>query len=279
LKSAPEGDVKIRIEDAQGQLIRTLTGTKTPGINRVNWDLRGEQTKEVRVRTSPAFAPEVRVGPEGWRLAPDGARMSVLMPPGTYTVKLVLPGAAGQMVGQQLIVKKDPNSEGTEADINAQVAMLFELRKDLENAADMVNQIEVIRSQLTSMITLLDPGNSGTGTVSSSDYVAIKKAAADVDKKLLDIIATLIQRRLTNQGQDSVRWPPKLISKINYLANGLASGDFPPTTQQREVHAMFRAQLTTLRQQLDDVLNKDLDSFNKLLREKNVQNVIPRAAQ
>ena len=88
LKSVPSGDVKIRIEDAQGQIVRTLTGTKTVGINRVNWDLRGEQTKEVRLRTSPAYAPEVRNGNEGWRLAPDGARLSLLMPPGTYTVKL-----------------------------------------------------------------------------------------------------------------------------------------------------------------------------------------------
>ena len=51
--------MKIRIEDAQGQTVRTLTGTKTVGINRVNWDLRGEQTKEVRLRTSPAYAPEI----------------------------------------------------------------------------------------------------------------------------------------------------------------------------------------------------------------------------
>ena len=78
--------------------------------------------------------------------------MSVLLPPGTYTVKL---SGAGPELSQQLIVKKDPNSEGTEADINAQVALLFELRKDLETAADMVNQIEVIRSQLAGITALL----------------------------------------------------------------------------------------------------------------------------
>ena len=37
LKTAPSGDVKIRIEDAQGQTVRTLTGKKTVGINRVTW--------------------------------------------------------------------------------------------------------------------------------------------------------------------------------------------------------------------------------------------------
>ena len=284
LKTVPAGDVKLKIEDASGQLVRTINGTKTAGINRVNWDLRGEQTKEVRLRTSPAFAPDIRIGNEGWRLAPDGARMSVLMPPGTYTVKLSVAGAESS---QQLVVKKDPNSEGTEADIAAQMAMVFELRKDLETAADTVNQIEVIRSQLVGLITLLDPGTAGTGTAgvppasspTGGDYAAIKKAAADLDKKLLEIEAQLIQRRLTGQGQDTVRWPPQLISKINYLANGIGSGDFPPTTQHREVYALLKAQLTLHRSKFDDVVSKDLDAFNKLLRDRGIQNVISRTAQ
>ena len=106
LKSAPS-DVKIRIEDARGETVRTITGTRTVGINRVNWDLRSEPTKEVRLRTSPAYAPEIRNNPDGWRLAPDGARMSVLMPPGTYTVKLLIAGAdATPALTQQLIVQE-----------------------------------------------------------------------------------------------------------------------------------------------------------------------------
>src|SRR6185437_3161602 len=33
LKSAPSGDVKVKIEDANGQLVRTLNGTKNVGLN------------------------------------------------------------------------------------------------------------------------------------------------------------------------------------------------------------------------------------------------------
>ncbi len=84
----------------------------------------------------------------------------------------------------------------------------------------------------------------------------------------------MIQRRLTGQGQDTVRWPPKLLSKINYLANGLNGSDFPPTSQQRAVQAMLQQQMTALRQRHDEVLNKDLVAFNKMLRDLNIQNVI-----
>jgi hypothetical protein len=39
---------------------------------------------------------------------------------------------------------------------------------------------------------------------------------------------------------------------------------------------MFEEQLATHRRRLDEIVNKDLDAFNKLLRDRGIQNVIPR---
>ena len=259
LKTAAAGDVRISIADAKGQQVRTFTGGKNAGLNRVVWNLEGELTTEVRMRTSPAYAPEIKLDKDGTRSAPGAARMSILLPPGTYTVKL---SAAGQELSQPLVVRKDPNSGGSEADIMAQTAMMFELRKDLEIGSGMVNQIEVIRSQLSKL-------TSASSTV--------KSAVDDLDKKLIEIEEDLIQRKLTGQGQDTVRWPPKLLTKINYLANGLSSGDFPPTKQQREVQQLFQEQMTGLRQRLDRILNRDLAEFNKLLADNNITTVIKAA--
>jgi hypothetical protein len=257
LKSAPTGDVKIRIEDARGQRVRTLNGTKSVGLNRVTWNLEGEPTTEVRMRTSPAFAPDIKLGPDGTRNAPGAGRLSILMPPGTYTVKLM---AGGETLSQPLVIRKDPNSGGTEADIAAQTAMMLDLQKDLESGSQMVNQIEFIRSQVEKL-----------------DAAAVKTAADAFDKKLIEIEENLIQLRLTGQGQDAVRWPPKLLTKINYLAGGLASGDFGPTKQQREVQALLKQQLAAVRQRLDDILSRDLPAFNKLLAENNIKTAIKPA--
>ncbi len=41
LKAAAGGDVKLTISDYSGRVVRTLDGPKTPGLNRVQWDLRG----------------------------------------------------------------------------------------------------------------------------------------------------------------------------------------------------------------------------------------------
>jgi hypothetical protein len=133
--------------------------------------------------------------------------------------------------------------------------MMLELRADLESGAQMVNQIEFIRSQLEKV-------------------TAAKSATDALDKKLTDIEDELIQRKLTGQGQDAVRWPPKLLAKISYLASGLGSGDFGPTKQQREVQALLKQQLGVVRQRLDGVLSQDLTTFNKLLADSNIKTTI-----
>jgi hypothetical protein len=257
LKTAPSGDVKVKIEDSKGQTVRTLNATKNVGFNRITWNLEGEQTTEVRMRTSPEYAPDIKLGPDGTRNAPGAGRGSILLPPGTYTVKLLV---GGQELSQPLIVKKDPNSGGTEADLAVQTAMMLELWKDMDTAARMVNQIEVIRSQLEKV-----------------DSAAVKPASDAFERKLIDIEKNLIQLRLTGQGQDTVRWPPKLLAKFGYLAGGLASGDYGPTKQQREVQALLKQQLTDVKQRLDAVLKQDLPAFNKLLTDNNVKTTIKSA--
>ena len=184
--------------------------------------------------------------------------MALLAPPGTYTVKL---SVDGQELSQPLIVVRDPNAGGTDADIQKQMAMLFDLRKDLESGADMVNQIELVRGQLDHLRPVL--------------FEASLKTAADVlETKLTDIEDSLIQRKYTGQGQDTTRFPQRLIAKITYLAGGVGGGDYPPNTQQMEVHAMFKAQLADLRKRLDAVMTTELGNFNRLLRERNIGNVI-----
>jgi hypothetical protein len=258
-KAAPKAEPSIKIVDAEGKTVRTIRGTRNAGYNRVWWDLRSEQSKEVRLRTSPAYAPEIRLNAEGWRALPEGGRMTLLVPPGTYTVNLTVDG---QEFSQPLTVLKDPNVAGNDSDIQKQTAMLLDLRKDLERAAEMVNQIESIRGQLENLKSLLQ------------SVAGVRTAAEDLDKKLVDIEDNLIQRKITGQGQDTVRFPPKLISKINYLAGDVGGGDFPPTTQAVEVQTMFKAQLASLRKRLDDIVATDLGNFNRMLREKNIGNVI-----
>jgi hypothetical protein len=93
----------MTVTDAKGAVVRTLRGTNGAGLNRVHWDLRYEPSAEVRLRTSPMYAAHIVPGPEG-RVAPGTSQLSILAPPGEYTVTL---RAGGVEQSQTLEVRKD----------------------------------------------------------------------------------------------------------------------------------------------------------------------------
>jgi hypothetical protein len=104
---------------------------------------------------------------------------------------------------------------------------------------------------------------------------SVRSAADDLDKKLTDIEDNLIQRKFSGQGQDTTRFPNKLISKITYLAGGVSGGDYPPNTQQQEVKSMFETQLADLRRAARCRGEyRTSPHFNRMLRDKGVGNVI-----
>ena len=249
--------VTLAIVDGAGIVVRTLTGTNATGINRVHWDLRYESSTEVRLRTSPMYAAHVLAGPNG-RVAPGTSTLSILAPPGAYTVKLT---AGGVEQTQPLVVRKDPNSGGTEADIATQTRALVAIRNDLSAAADAVHGIEAARVQVDAIARVVDDAT-------------VKTAAQSLHQQLMDLEMNLVDLRQTGTGQDGVRFGSKLISKLGYLANGIASSDYPPTDQHAEVQRLLSGQLRTHLAAFDALLEKELAAFNELLKQRNVPNVV-----
>jgi photosystem II stability/assembly factor-like uncharacterized protein len=233
-----------------------------PGINRVWWDLRFERSEEIKLRTSPLYAPDVKVGPEGWRAAPGASRISLLAPPGTYTVTLTL---GEEKFSQKLKVVKDPHSTGTENDIQTQTQFLSGLRDEMSAIAVSVNQIESIRAQLANLEKEL--GTDDTGK-------AIRKAADELAEKLTSTEGKVLQLKQTGRGQDAVRWPQMLAGKIGHLTDQAGSSDFPPTTQQVAVGKELKDQSDQFQQEFQQILTKDVAPFNAMLRDKNIPNII-----
>jgi hypothetical protein len=266
LKAAGAADsITLTIADASGKTVRTMRGPAKAGINRAWWDLRYNPTIEPRQRVSPLFAPEIVVPPQG-RPMPDGGRLAILAPPGTYTVKLRL---AGQELSQPLTLRKDPNSGGSDEEIRAQTALLTELGTEINTAAAAVNTIESIRSQLVTL----------RGVLAGDSAMAAARAGADsLDKKLIAVEEQLVQLRITGRGQDGVRWPIKALGRLLYLAQGLASADFGPTTQQGEVRKLLGEEVAAAQAALDGLLTKDVAAFNSSLRDRGVQNIVVTTA-
>ncbi|MFQ5704327.1 MAG: sialidase [Gemmatimonadales bacterium] len=261
LGAQSEGDVSLRISDGAGAVLRTLEGTKDAGINRVWWDLKGEPSTQIKLRTKPRYADWVDLGKERVREVNTG-RVTVLQPPGTYTVTLAI---GGQEYTQQLNVLKDPNSEGSDADIAAQTATVTALREDANSAAQMVNRIELVRRQLYDLTAVIVEQERSEEIVASAD---------ELDAKLLGVEENLIQLKLTGTGQDGVRWPAMLVGRIGYLAGAVATADFRPTDQALEVKGVLEERLQRYRAELDALLEGDLAAFNRMLQQRNVAPVV-----
>ena len=256
LDAPAESNPTITILDGAGEVVRTLEGTNVAGINRIHWDLRDETSTQTRLQTSPMYAEHMVVGPEG-RSAPGASRLSILMPPGGYTVKLEVDGVEQT---QPLTVLKDPNTGGSEAEVAEQVALLEAIKEDMEEAASAVHHIESVRVQLDGLRRLVE----------DEEALAAMDALAE---RLVEVEMKLVDLRLTGQGQDGVRFDSRLIGKLGYLAGGLASGDFRPTDQQVEVQGILAGQLREHMQALHGLLSEDLAELNALLRAKGVPNI------
>jgi photosystem II stability/assembly factor-like uncharacterized protein len=265
LRSVPEKDIKIHILDENGEEIRALKGTKESGINRIWWDLKYEKTKEVKLRTSPIGASHVTAGPKGWRsLVGAGRPIRVLAAPGHYTVKIEMDG---QEFTQKLTVKKDPMSAGSEADIQAQVKLLLDVRDNLNHLVDMINRIEWIRKQIYDLAALLEGEESAAPVIN---------AAKELDKKFIAVEENLFQMRITGgtASQDIITLKAKLHTKISAFAPEIGKSDFPPTVSQYEVHEMHTEKLASCQKLLDELIKKDLTGFNDILRGKNISKII-----
>lgn len=67
---------------------------------------------------------------------------------------------------------------------------------------------------------------------------------------------------------------PLTYGRLTCLAGGVATADFPPTDEHREVHAALAQELEQGLDELEAILSADLPDLNRRLREANLPNVI-----
>ena len=188
------------------------------------------------------------------------------MPPGTYSVTLEAPGAAGT-VTQPLTVRKDPNTAGSEADIQAQTKAIREVRDAMNKTADLINRAEAVRAQIGHVKTFIGDD------AAAKELIA---AGEDLDKRVIAVEERLFNLHATGRGQDFLRMPSQLMEKLAHLADTLQLADFAPTDQQLEVHKLLTDQVAAAATDLNSVVSKDVAAFNDMLRRRNIGTIVVR---
>jgi hypothetical protein len=247
-KEMEEG-VVLEISNAQGEVVRTIEHEGEPGINRVWWDFKEDPTMELVLRTKPVYADWYPMKEDGTR-EPTVKPLSLMASPGVYTVTL----RAGDLEqSQSFELLKDPNTEGSEADIALQKALLDRIRADYEAMSIAVNEAETVRRQLRDLMPLL-----------SEDMQESVKA---VDEAVTGVENRMLQLKHTGKGQDAIRLPGMLMEKLAYLASTVAIADFKPADQYVEVFEKLHGEWLEVHKAWEQVKNEEVASLRETMRE------------
>jgi hypothetical protein len=272
------------ILDAQSDTVRVLQGQRRVGLNRVCWDMRYTAPATPKLRNPPPGKTFVRVGGDGtrplvtWDL--DLSLRGQLVVPGTYTIHLAVTGAdttaPAVTATQSLTVLKDPNTAGTDADVQAQGKLARTIHTEQDSIARMINRIEWVRKQVRDLAAQL------RDSVFLGDSTArrVARLADSLDRRAVRVEGELFDVNLTGSREDAFRHPIQLYGRLAALQSDLAENgaDFAPTTQQVAVHDLLAQRLADASTRFTDLMTKAVPAFVGELRRTPLRDVIGSGA-
>lgn len=267
-KTAPKGRADVEIHDSAGALVRKLGPlTAHAGLNRVIWDMHYEPPRLVALRTTPPEDPHIWEEPRfqntdtrpitHWGL--QQAEIGPIAAPGKYSLSLTVDG---QTYTQPFEVRRNPDSHGTESELQSSVRLQIKVRDDITAVSDMTNQIEWMRKQLedehktvggrAELIKLMDTIDTRLKDV---EYRLITRADALSDDKYFQEAYNLYQNFIWLNGE------------IGTGAGDVAgSGDWGQTETTIGLVLDLERQLQVVKGQYKNVMEKDIPAYNAQIK-------------
>ncbi|HSR50425.1 MAG TPA: glycosyl hydrolase [Acidobacteriota bacterium] len=262
--SAP--GVRMEILDAEGNLIRTFAPKPGEGGSRSPAGPDPEDPEAV-LDVSPGmhdFVWDLRYKPP--HLA-EGAVLSLSFtggpsaPPGAYQVRLTVDG---QEQTRSFRIEKDPRWTVSDDDLQEQFRLTLEIRDLLTSAHDPVRTLRSLREQAKAVAKRASEAGKDE---------EIKEAADQLAEKLTAVEEELFQTK-HESGQDPINFPSRIDNQIAYLYSVVNGQDARPTEGAYQRLEDLRAQLGPIKQELEEIIQSDLEAFNRLLQEKGAQGVM-----
>jgi photosystem II stability/assembly factor-like uncharacterized protein len=185
-----------------------------------------------------------------------------ISPPGTMSVRLTAAGGAPQT--HSFVVKKDPRSESTDADLQAQFRLLIAIRDKTTEANNAVRTVRNMRWNV----------DDRTGKLTGSQQQEFRTIASQMMGKLTTAENEVYQTR-NESNQDPLNFPIKLNNEIAGVASYVQQGEYRPTRQAQEIFGTLSkeldAQLTAIRASMDESLPR----LNAILRAAGLEELKP----
>jgi methyl-accepting chemotaxis protein len=182
----------------------------------------------------------------------DGPKVA----PGKYKARFRYDNDSAEV---SFVIKGDPNYAMTEADYDAQLGMLLQIRDKFTEVQKAIKNIREIRSQINDFTSRMDTTNNKE----------IKQMADTINKQIKTIEEALYQTK-SKSGQDVLNYPIRLNDKIAGLYDVAASGYNPPSKPMKESFADLSSQADVQLNKLKKIMTENLPALNKLINQKQL---------
>lgn len=186
----------------------------------------------------------------------NGSIGSVKAAPGKYTARVRY---NNDSVDVALVIKADPVFKMTEADYDAQVSFLLQVRDKFSDVQKAIQKIRTLRTQL----------NELTARIDVKANKEVKQMADSIVKSLTTVEEALYQTK-AKSGQDVLNFPIRLNDKISGLYGVASSGNNPPSKQAKEAFADLSSQADSQLSKLQTIVAVDVKKINQLINEKQI---------
>jgi photosystem II stability/assembly factor-like uncharacterized protein len=222
--AAEAKEVQLTVTDAKGEVVAKLNPPKSAGFHRVSTGLQYPSWTSV---------PRMIL----WGAFPS----PITAPPGKYTVTLTVGGVKQSVTA---VMRRDPRSIATDADLIAQTKFLREVAASMTEANQAIVRIRKFRTKIEEMLA----------TAPSAETTAFVGQLTAVEEALY--------QTKNQSGQDPLNYPIRLNNRIGALFNVTQNGDGRPTAQAVEVFRGLKSELAVQTKQLATLLGKSLADLN-----------------
>lgn len=149
----------------------------------------------------------------------------------------------------QLVLKRHPLHEATDADLIAQTALALQIRDKVSEANSAIVQMRAIKTQVADRLT-------------KSDDAKLKSNGDTLSTKLTGVEEDVYQVR-NQAGEDPLNFPIKTNNRLASLLRVIQSGDGRPIGNVQPIFTDLKAELKIETDRLQKILMIDLPAFNK----------------
>jgi photosystem II stability/assembly factor-like uncharacterized protein len=252
-KPADSIAVTLTLKENDGDVIRTYSSQAkergerlevNAGANLFNWNMRYPDAKEFD-------------GMILWA----GSMSGPLAVPGEYTATLKV---ADEEQSRNFRILKDPRSESTIADLQAQFDFVKEINDKITEAHQAIIDIREIKTQMKEFTDRLDKEET---------LDPIREKAREISQTITKVEEALYQTKNRSR-QDPLNFPIRLTDKLSGVKSLSSRGNYRPTQQSYAVKEELTKAIDAELSKFQTVKEKDLPEFNRMVKEKNVNAII-----